>query len=358
VRRLSRSKGEALSLIVLGLSFIPVVPVLQSCTGAEVAERVTILKPTGEHAVTPIRRVGDWYKFHVRNQDAVGGKRGRRSEFFYKPRWRQGQQGVFGFSFYFPPGFKPSSSWDYIAQFHKDGDQGGWGGPPVGISINDRGNLAVVVRGSEKGEEPYEFEIAKLVPAQRYDVVLEIRFSSMKDGYVEAWVNGREVMPRRMGSTLYADGSGAYIRTGYYLGKPDGSGILHSALPRVGESVDGVLRSFQAQTLTPGSSERGFPSSPSRGPFSSAQNLRDGQTVTGLVRWEATVSGGTVSRVEFLIDGKLRWTEELAPYCFEGDACTWDTTEESDGDHMLEVRAVASDGRVSSSRSRVEVANP
>jgi hypothetical protein len=86
--------------------------------------------------------------------------------------------------------------------------------------------------------------------------------------------------------------------------------------------------------------------------------LRDGQTVSGRVTWGATVSGATVSRVEFLIDGTVRWTERSSPFSFKTDGTSgWDTTDYSDGQHTLTVRAVAADGRTATSTIRVTVNN-
>ena len=49
---------------------------------------------------------------------------------------------------------------------------------------------------------------------------------------------------------------------------------------------------------------------------------------------------GGVDRVEFLIDGHLRWTEHRQPYAFGGDGGAWDTTPETNGVHVLTVRVV------------------
>jgi hypothetical protein len=63
-------------------------------------------------------------------------------------------------------------------------------------------------------------------------------------------------------------------------------------------------------------------------------NLGDGQTVAGVVRVEATMSRPP-QRVEFLIEGQLRATATAPPYAFD-----WDTSGESEGAHLLAVRAV------------------
>jgi hypothetical protein len=86
-------------------------------------------------------------------------------------------------------------------------------------------------------------------------------------------------------------------------------------------------------------------------------SLAEGAAVSGGVSWEATVAGTGVERVEFLIDGELRWTERRTPYVFNGDGGTWDTTLEPNGEHTLTLRALATDGRTATSTVRVTVAN-
>lgn len=64
-----------------------------------------------------------------------------------------------------------------------------------------------------------------------------------------------------------------------------------------------------------------------------------GGVLTGKVPWSATVTAGTASKVEFYIDGVLRWTETFAPYTFNGDpGGLLDTTTLADGTHALGVK--------------------
>ena len=62
-----------------------------------------------------------------------------------------------------------------------------------------------------------------------------------------------------------------------------------------------------------------------------------GQVVAGRVPWKAKV-GGPVRRVEFLVDGRVRWIDHVAPYAFLGGQ-PWNTTSLHNGKHVLELRA-------------------
>lgn len=54
-----------------------------------------------------------------------------------------------------------------------------------------------------------------------------------------------------------------------------------------------------------------------------ASSIADGAQIAAPLQWQATPSGvaagDSVDRVEFLIDGAVRWTEHAAPYYYEGD---------------------------------------
>ena len=62
-----------------------------------------------------------------------------------------------------------------------------------------------------------------------------------------------------------------------------------------------------------------------------------GQVIAGRVPWRAKV-GGPVRRVEFLVDGHVRWIDHVAPFAFMGGRL-WNTTAMRNGKHVLELRA-------------------
>lgn len=83
----------------------------------------------------------------------------------------------------------------------------------------------------------------------------------------------------------------------------------------------------------------------------------NGSTVSGNITWQANVTSGTASRVDFAIDGSLEWTEHTAPYVFNGDGHTLDTTTLTNASHALAVTAVAADGTTATSTVTVNVSN-
>jgi N-acetyl-anhydromuramyl-L-alanine amidase AmpD len=68
-----------------------------------------------------------------------------------------------------------------------------------------------------------------------------------------------------------------------------------------------------------------------------SSTLTDRQVVAGRVPWRTTVTG-PVKHVSFLVDGKLRWTDRVAPYAYAGGKQLLDTFALRNGKHVLEVR--------------------
>jgi Big-like domain-containing protein len=83
-----------------------------------------------------------------------------------------------------------------------------------------------------------------------------------------------------------------------------------------------------------------------------------GASLSGRVPFRAAASDPSgVRRVEFRVDGRLRWTARQAPWTFGGERGTWDTTAERDGAHTLRVTATDRLGNARSASRTVRVAN-
>jgi hypothetical protein len=65
-------------------------------------------------------------------------------------------------------------------------------------------------------------------------------------------------------------------------------------------------------------------------------SIANGSTISGSVTWLANASGFGIVHVDFLIDGVKKWTEQQAPYQFNGDPSgVLDTTTLANGSHSL-----------------------
>jgi hypothetical protein len=95
---------------------------------------------------------------------------------------------------------------------------------------------------------------------------------------------------------------------------------------------------------------------PPAAPLTVTSSIANGSTLAGSIAWTATPSA-TVSKVDFFIDGALKWTENIAPYVYNGDGSTLDTKTLTDGSHVLLVVATTSAGAKAQSSATVQVAN-
>jgi hypothetical protein len=95
-----------------------------------------------------------------------------------------------------------------------------------------------------------------------------------------------------------------------------------------------------------------------------ASSIGDGTVLSSPLHWQATPSGvaagDSVDRVEFLIDGAVRWTEHNAPYYYQGDDAGSNIqflypTTLGRGQHSLTVRVVTKSGQQASGSATVTV---
>ena len=77
--------------------------------------------------------------------------------------------------------------------------------------------------------------------------------------------------------------------------------------------------------------------------------------LAGIVPWRARTTGG-VQRVEFVIDGRILWTDRTAPFSFAGTRGL-NTTRLANGSHVLELRAYGGGTRHDITRRTIRVDN-
>lgn len=73
-------------------------------------------------------------------------------------------------------------------------------------------------------------------------------------------------------------------------------------------------------------------------------SLADDETLSGIVPWRIALTGGKVERVDFLVDGRLVWSDSRRPFRFAGGR-GWNTTQVANGQHTLTVRVIGKDAR-------------
>jgi hypothetical protein len=88
--------------------------------------------------------------------------------------------------------------------------------------------------------------------------------------------------------------------------------------------------------------------------LSVSSSIADGAILAEPVAWTATANAG-LSRVDFLVDGSVKWTEYKTPYFFNDDGNLLHPWLLGIGAHVLTVKAVGADGAQASSSAHVTV---
>jgi hypothetical protein len=94
-------------------------------------------------------------------------------------------------------------------------------------------------------------------------------------------------------------------------------------------------------------------------PLRVVSSINDGAALSSPLRWRAMPAGlgrKNVTAVQFLIDGRVAWTEHQAPYAFNEDDGLLYPSLIGAGKHSLGVRVRMADGSRASSSSNVTVA--
>jgi hypothetical protein len=90
-------------------------------------------------------------------------------------------------------------------------------------------------------------------------------------------------------------------------------------------------------------------------------SISDGAALSNALQWTARpvgVADPNVARVEFVIDARVRWTEQHSPYVFNGDGNELFPWVLGPGPHRLAVRVVTSSGKRASTTASVTVSVP
>jgi hypothetical protein len=94
-------------------------------------------------------------------------------------------------------------------------------------------------------------------------------------------------------------------------------------------------------------------------PLRVVSSISDRATLVGALRWTAVPAGvrssDPVARVDFLIDGRRRWTDRHAPFVFNDDRGALHPWILARGSHRLAVRLVTTRGKTVGTASQVTV---
>jgi hypothetical protein len=181
--------------------------------------------PGRVRVVTHPRREGGWAgRFEVRPGDDVA--HGQRAELVYRSDEQEGQEEWWAWSVYFPRDFIPGD-WTVFTQWHDDPAEKF--SPPVLFKVVGSSLYLIVRGGDPRSARPKRWTLAPLRRDHWYDFVFHVLWSTTDAGFVEAWVDGEEVVARTPTPTLYI-GKTNYLKQGNYrYPSPDRSVLYQDA---------------------------------------------------------------------------------------------------------------------------------
>jgi hypothetical protein len=146
--------------------------------------------------------------FTVRNGDVPefgGGERSEVSENEAGAETREGDERWYEWSMRLPEDFRtPRGGWFIVMQWHA-----GSGSPPLAIDLS-KGTVDI---GGDGTDAPRR-TIGPLRRGEWVDYVLHVKFSRSDSGFVEAWENGKQTVPRLHRPTMSS--SENYLKQGIY----------------------------------------------------------------------------------------------------------------------------------------------
>ena len=203
-------------------------------------DRTQSVGPDRLRVVTSPRRQGRYaLRVEVRQGDDPIGSGNPRAELLRKDqRDPEGSVRYYAWSTLVSSEYPIDETWQVFLQFKHEGE----GSPPVQFGA-DGGDLGFSVSGGE-----VQGWRGPLVPERWYDFVLGAKWSpDASEGWLELWVNGQLVLPRRNFPTMYRDDDGRtlpnYVKLGYYRSDDiERPGVIYHDAFRVGRTRESVAR--------------------------------------------------------------------------------------------------------------------
>jgi hypothetical protein len=218
---------------------------------------------------------------------------------------------------------------------------------------------AVVAPQAVTSTSPTSFSVSSSIgdgASLTTPVVWEASVSGASASRVEFWVDGALKWTERVVPYLFGGAAGRLDPASLSAGTHRLTLKAYTSDSSMAEWSGVVTVAAPAPAAPPPPAPAPAAPPASSAPFVVTSTISDGDKVRGTVVWKAQVSGGDADHVEFWIDGKLTWTERSAPYGFQGDGGSFDSTTLDRGhDHVLVVKAYSTDGRTSSVEARVKV---
>ena len=168
--------------------------------------------------VSSTRRLGSYaLKATVKQGDDPINASGNRNELVKMTHEASGSEYYYGWSTQFASDYPSAKAWQVFTQWHHEGSDGS---PPVEFDV-----YGEQIQLNIGGNAPVTVWSTPLVRGQWLDFVFHVKWSADASvGFVELYVNGKLVLPKRQIATMYP-GMLNYLKMGLYRSdtiKPDG----------------------------------------------------------------------------------------------------------------------------------------
>lgn len=206
---------------------------------------VVVTQPVrkGRYAVRITLAPGDRAADKERAELKIGDKQIERTH------GSQGGEMWYGWSLFLPAGYTdpPGDQFQMLSQWHQQlpasAGRGLKGAPPIALHLvpNDRGHALVLIGQPTPTGSPRTLGEGQIRPDAWTDLIVHIKWSTGKDGFVEAWRDGHPFTKGKMyGPTLYSPVSN-YWRLGLYRHKgASTTNTVYYDEVRVGDSYQAV----------------------------------------------------------------------------------------------------------------------
>jgi hypothetical protein len=204
---------------------------------------------------SPVRKGHYAARFAVDPGDNPINSSGERAQIYANQAVTEGYEGReqwWAWSSMLAPGsVLAHGKWNNLTAWHHTGPTCS---APLHFALDDRRNLRLDARGGQLNETTcssrYQrtWRLGRISTGRWYDFVFHVKWSpDPAIGFVEVYLNGKLVLPRRHAATLYT-GLGVYLKQGFHrAATTSGSTIVYNDCTRRATSYRGAISAFPAR---------------------------------------------------------------------------------------------------------------
>ena len=159
----------------------------------------------------------------------------------------EGADQWWAWSTYFPSDFTTGlGMWNFFTQFHHTGSSGQ---SNIEFTVKDNSSLVLISNSGDPAQpSEHDYSLSPLLRGRWSDFVFHVRWSSDPSvGFIEAYVNGVQVVPHTATATMYP-GQSVYLKQGFYRAACSCTSVLYQDGMRRGSSYSDVVSEFPSGT--------------------------------------------------------------------------------------------------------------